>query len=105
MTPRVQNCSKNDPKGAKWKTKSIPNEEPCLQNASNSYKILANRFNTNHQLNNNSRQWPGGLREVSIPLGKVFVGQLGQPRIAKFTDSFKDNHVELVTVSRTARHN
>ena len=37
---------------------------PLFQNASKSYKILAKTSNTNHQLNNNSRQWPGGLREA-----------------------------------------
>ena len=44
VTARVQNCSKNDPKGSKWKPKGISKEAPCLQNASKFYKILGNSF-------------------------------------------------------------
>ena len=54
MTPRVQNGAKTPPKGGTLSTK-------CFEVAQNSSKQLPTQ---NRQLNNNVRQWPGGLREA-----------------------------------------
>ena len=64
MTPRVQNCSKNDPKGSKWSQKASQMKEVVHKMLQCCTKFYQTASKTNHQLNNNSRQWPGGLREA-----------------------------------------
>ena len=72
MTPRVQNCSKNDPKGSKWSKKASQRKHLVYKMLQTRKKNQQTASNTNHKLNNNFDSGPpaAGLREaLSIILG------------------------------------
>ena len=62
--PQGLNCSKNDPKGSKWSQKASQRKHLVHKMLQSCTKFYQTASKTNHQLNNNSRQWPGGLREA-----------------------------------------